>query len=98
MGSPCPTVLYLPPRPRPNRQALRRGWGVCEGAREVGFVRASDLNPLVNVWQEPRDLAEITELLSWSTVSSWDTEGGLEQPLFVLAWHVRQQPPTSQTA
>lgn len=99
-GEPLPygALLAAPSPPRPNKQALRRGWGVCEGTREVGVVRASDLNPLVTVWQEPRDLAEITGLLSWSTESSWDTEGGIEQPLFVLTWHVRQQPPTSQTA
>lgn len=97
VGSPCPFALYLPPS-RPNKQALRRGRGACQGAREMGFVTASDLNPVVTVWQEPRDLAEITGLLSWSTDSSWNTEGGIERPLFVLAWQVSQQPLTSQTA
>lgn len=92
VGSPCPLGLYLPPS-RPNKQALRRGRGACQGAREMGFVTASDLNPLVTVWQEPRDLAEITGLLS-----SWDMEGAIEQPLFILAWQVSQQPLTSQTA
>lgn len=97
VGSPCPLGLYLPPS-CPTKQALRRGQGACQGAREMGFVTASDLNTLVTVWQDPRDLAEITGLLSWSTDSSWDTEGAIEQPLFVLAWRVSQQPRTSQTA
>lgn len=96
-GEPLPFGALLAPLP-PQQQALRRGRGACQGAREMGFVTASDLNPLVTVWQEPRDLAEITGLLPWSTDSSWDTEGAIEQPLFILAWQVSQQPLTSQTA
>lgn len=34
--------------------------GACQGPREAGFVRASDLEPLLAAWQEIRDLAEIT--------------------------------------